>query len=155
MDKLNPFIDGVSITALRIISDERGAVLHMLRVDEPQFEGFGELYFSSVKPSVVKAWKRHHSMVQRFTVPVGAIRLVIYDDRPESPTQGVLQVVETGMAFGRYELIRLPAMVWYGFIGISETESLIANCASLPHCAAEVDRMTADSMAIPYKWTNP
>lgn len=152
MGKITPFVDGVTVTPLSIISDERGAVMHMLRVDEPQFEGFGEVYFSSVKPNVVKAWKRHRLMLQRIAVPIGAIRLVIYDDRPGSPTSGLVQEVETGMAFGRYELVRLPAMVWYGFAGLGKADSLIANCASLPHDTAEVDRLSAENPEIPYKW---
>lgn len=154
MGKITPFIDGVSIISLSVIADERGAVMHMLKVDDPQFECFGEVYFSVVKPGVVKAWKRHHSMVQRFAVPVGAIRLVIYDDRPESPTRGFVQEVETGVAKDRYELVCLPAMVWYGFTGLGKVDSLIANCASLPHDAAEVDRMVLESPKIPYDWMN-
>ena len=47
-------IDGVVITPLKQIRDERGAVLHMLRTDAPHFAGFGEVYFSVVNPGVIK-----------------------------------------------------------------------------------------------------
>ena len=49
-------IEGVRITPLRQIPDERGTVMHMLRADAPHFEGFGEIYFSWVYPGAIKAW---------------------------------------------------------------------------------------------------
>lgn len=143
-------IDGVRVAPLTQIRDGRGAVLHMLRADSPTFEGFGEVYFSQVKPGVVKAWKRHRRMVQNLAVPVGAIRLVIYDDRPESATCGRVQEIVAGA--DDYCLVRIPPMVWYGFRGLADGDSLIANCATLPHDPAEVDRLPEDSPAIPYRW---
>ena len=43
-----PMIDGVRLTPLRIIGDERGSVMHMLRATDAHFAGFGEVYFSTV-----------------------------------------------------------------------------------------------------------
>lgn len=152
MGEMRMHIAGVSVTPLRIIQDERGAVMHMLRADSPDFVGFGEAYFSIVKPGAVKAWKRHREMVQNLAVPVGSIRLVIYDDRPGSSTCGTLIELVTGVGVNRYELVRLPSMVWYGFTGIGETDSVIANCASLPHDLNEVERLPVDSDSIPFRW---
>lgn len=146
-------IAGVSVSPLRIIQDERGAVMHMLRVDSPGFVGFGEAYFSIVKPGAVKAWKRHREMIQNLAIPVGSIRLVVYDDRPESPTRGIVGDLVTGAGIDRYELVRLPPMVWYGFTGTGEVASVIANCASLPHDPSEVERLPSDCDEIPYKWS--
>ena len=39
-------IEGVKIPPLKQIIDERGKVMHMLRNDSPNFEKFGEIYFS-------------------------------------------------------------------------------------------------------------
>ena len=36
-------IDGVRVTPLARIADERGAVLRMLRSDDPHFSRFGEI----------------------------------------------------------------------------------------------------------------
>jgi len=41
-------IEGVRVVPLRQIPDERGKVMHMLRADDPHFERFGEIYFSTV-----------------------------------------------------------------------------------------------------------
>lgn len=152
MGDISIHIADVSVTPLRIIEDERGAVMHMLRADAPDFVGFGEAYFSIVKPGAIKAWKRHREMIQNLAVPVGSIRLVVYDDRPESPTRGTVGDLVTGAGVDRYELVRLPPMVWYGFVGLGEGDSLIANCASLPHDRSEVERLSSECNEIPYKW---
>jgi dTDP-4-dehydrorhamnose 3,5-epimerase len=144
-------VEGVSVTPLKQIRDDRGAVMHMLRADSPQFERFGEVYFSFVKRGVVKAWKRHRAMTQNFAVPVGAIRLVVYDDREGSATHGRVQEIETGA--DHYALVRIPPLVWYGFQGTGEGESMIANCASLPHDPAESESVEWNSGRIPYRWT--
>lgn len=153
MGEMRMRIAGVSVTPLRIIQDERGAVMHMLRADSPDFVGFGEAYFSIVKPGAVKAWKRHREMVQNLAVPVGAIRLVVYDDRQGSPTRGTVDDLVTGAGIDHYELVRLPPMVWYGFVGLGDGDSVIANCASLPHDPSEVERLPSDCDGIPYKWS--
>ena len=79
-------IEGVTTVALRQIIDEHGAVLHMLRNDAPDFIKFGECYFSEVLPGAIKAWKLHREQTQNLAVPLGEIRLVIYDDRVGSST---------------------------------------------------------------------
>ena len=72
-------VEGVIVQQLKQIEDERGKVMHMLRADSPFFMGFGEIYFSIINPGAVKAWKRHLKVTQHLAVPVGKIRLVIFD----------------------------------------------------------------------------
>jgi dTDP-4-dehydrorhamnose 3,5-epimerase len=145
-------ISGVFTMPLQILEDERGAVMHMLRADTPEFIGFGEVYFSKIKAGAIKAWKRHRLMQQSFAVPIGAIQLIIYDDRPSSETKGVVCEIITGVAVDNYELIRVPAMVWYGFSCIGNCESLIVNCSNLSHDPHEVDHIPMNSTLIPYQW---
>ena len=143
-------IAGVRITPLRVIADDRGAVMHMLRADAPHFQGFGEIYFSVVSPGAVKAWRRHRSTVMNYAVPMGGIRLAIYDDRPGSPTHGLITEIETGPS--AYHLITIPAGTWSGFLGLGPGPSLVANCATAPHDPNEADRLPPDDPAIPYRW---
>ena len=124
-------IEGVTLTALREISDERGAVLHMLRCDAPEFTNFGECYFSEVMPGAVKAWKRHRIQTQNLAVPVGRIRVVIYDERESSSTRGQVQALELGRP-DVYLRLKIPPSLWYGFTCVSATPALLANCADLP-----------------------
>lgn len=132
-------IAGVEIHSLRVIEDERGAVMHMLRSDAPWFTAFGEVYFSRVNAGAVKAWKRHREMTQHFAVPAGRIRLVLFDDRGRKGDAGILEVFELGLP-DRYCLIRIPPMVWYGFQAIGDEPALIANCADLPHSPEESEQ---------------
>lgn len=147
---MGTLIHDVDIRPLKQIHDERGAVMHMLRADAPWFTDFGEVYFSIVKSGAVKAWKRHKEMIQNLAVPVGEVKFVIYDDRDSSPSKGIIQEIITGI--NCYQLIRIPPMVWYGFVGCSNHDSLITNCASMPHSLGEVERLEIDNSVIPYTW---
>lgn len=146
-------VAGVRVVPLGVIADDRGAVLHMLRADSDHFERFGEIYFSEAVPGAVKAWKRHQRMTQRLAVPVGRMRLVIYDDRPDSATRGRCQVLELGRP-DAYVLVVVPPLLWYGFAAIGDRSALMANCADLPHDSTESERLDIAQAAgrIPYEW---
>ena len=81
-------IAGVEIVPLRRIPDERGTIYHMLRSTDPHFIAFGEIYFTSIYRGVVKGWHRHRDMTLNYACISGRIKLVLYDDRPDSPTNG-------------------------------------------------------------------
>ena len=143
-------INGVIIKDLKQIADERGKVMHMLRCDSPLFEKFGEIYFSVVNPGVVKAWKRHKEMTQNFAVPIGMIKLVIYDNRDGTISYGKTEILEIGE--DNYCLVRIPPLVWYGFQCASSTQTLIANCSDIPHDPDEVEQLDPLNSFIPYQW---
>jgi dTDP-4-dehydrorhamnose 3,5-epimerase len=143
-------IKGTIVKELKQIKDERGKVMHMIRSDSELFKGFGEVYFSVVNPGVVKAWKRHREMTQHFAVPVGAIRLVMFDDRDGSPTNGQVDALEIGEE--NYCLVRIPPGVWYGFKGTSKAPAMIANCTDIPHDPKETDKREESDDRIPYVW---
>jgi dTDP-4-dehydrorhamnose 3,5-epimerase len=144
-------IDGVLVTALRQIVDERGAVLHHMRRDAPEFTIFGECYFSEMLPGAVKAWKRHRSQTQNLAVPIGRVRFVLYDDREPSPTRGEIQVVELGRP-DDYNRLCIPRGLWYGFTCLSDRRALIANCADRPHDPDDAELRPEDDPGIPYRW---
>ena len=136
---------------MKQFSDERGSVLHMLRSDEPSFTSFGECYFSEVLPGAVKAWKLHLRQTQCFSVPVGRIKLVIYDSRKDSNSNGIVQ----SMVIGRpdsYFRVMIPPGLWYGFTCVSENPALLVNCPDIPHDPVESKTKMADDTSIPYKW---
>jgi dTDP-4-dehydrorhamnose 3,5-epimerase len=140
----------VSITPLRRIPDERGAIFHMLRADDPEFERFGEIYFSLVYPHVIKAWHLHRRMTLNYAVPVGMVKLVLCDARPASPSEGVVQELFVGEQ--NYVRVTIPPGVWNGFKGIGTTPALIANCATVAHDPEEIERLDPFSDTIPYHW---
>jgi dTDP-4-dehydrorhamnose 3,5-epimerase len=143
-------VDGVEIIPLRQIPDERGKVMHMLRADAPHFEEFGEIYFSVVEVGAIKAWHLHERMTINYAVPHGRIKLVVYDDREGSPTNGELEEIFLGEA--NYSLVTVPPFVWNGFKGIGEHAAIVANCATIPHDPGEIVRLDPFSDKIPYDW---
>ena len=144
-------IHGVFIHPLRQIPDERGRVMHMLRADDSHFERFGEIYFSVVYPGVVKGWHRHQKMTLNYAVVSGMIKLVLYDDRHNSPTRSEVQEIFLGDS--NYCLVKIPPMIWNGFKGISTTPAMVANCATIPHDPAEIERLDPFKNDIPYDWS--
>jgi dTDP-4-dehydrorhamnose 3,5-epimerase len=143
-------IFGVSIRPLKQIHDERGKVMHMLRADDENFLEFGEIYFSNVYPGVVKAWHLHRQMTLNYAVIAGAIKLVLFDPRQDSPTYGNVQ--EIFLSPENYLLVTVPPMVWNGFKGIGMDSAIVANCATHPHDPLELERLPPDTNEIPYRW---
>ncbi|MDZ4812143.1 MAG: dTDP-4-dehydrorhamnose 3,5-epimerase family protein [Pseudomonadota bacterium] len=143
-------IDGVVVTPLRQIPDERGKVMHMLRSDAPHFDRFGEIYFSAVHPGAIKAWHIHKLMTLNYAVVHGMIKFVLYDDREGSPTRGKLQELFIGES--NYCLVTVPPLVWNGFKGYGEKAAIVANCTTHVHTPDEIERMSPFSDRIPYDW---
>lgn len=147
-------IDGLLFIPRRSIVDDRGSVFHLLRSDSEYFQKFGEVYISTVRPGVVKAWKKHLAMTQTLAVPLGRVRFVCFDDRPNSKTYKQIATIDLGQ--DPYGLLRIPPNVWYGFQGMSRNyESVIVNCADLTHDPTEVVRVDIGSGEIPYTWETP
>lgn len=143
-------IAGVRISPLTQFHDERGKVMHMLREDSPLFERFGEIYFSTVHPGAIKAWHKHRKMTLNYAVIMGEIKFVLFDDRPSSPTRGVVQ--EVFISPENYSLVTVPPLIWNGFKAIGSGSAIVANCSTLPHDPAEIERLEAFSKEVPYSW---
>jgi len=143
-------IDGIKITPLKQIEDERGKVMHMLRNDSKSFSKFGEIYFSTVHPNKVKGWHLHGKMTLNYAVVLGEIKLVLYDARPDSKTKGKVQ--EFFLSQKNYKLVSVPPLIWNGFMGIGSETAIVANCADLPYDDTEIKRKSAFDKDIPYDW---
>lgn len=143
-------IEGVLKVALTRIPDERGTVHHMLKRTDPHFAGFGEIYFTTIYRDVVKGWHRHREMTLSYAVPVGRIKLVLYDDRPGSTTRGTVE--EHFLGPDDYSLVQIPPGVWNGFKGMAEL-ALVANCCTHPHDPSRSDRLDPFDNDLPYDWS--
>ena len=143
-------IDGVVLTPLKQIFDERGKVMHMLDVNSSTFSSFGEIYFSCTYPGVVKAWHLHKEMTLNYAVIQGEIKIVLFDDRPTSPTRG--QVEEIFVSPENYMLVTVPPKVWNGFKCVGLETAIVANCATIPHDPSEISRLDPTDSSIPYSW---
>ena len=143
-------IKDVLIVPLKIISDERGKIMRMLRCDDPHFKKFGEIYFSVAFPGAIKGWHVHKKMTLNYAVVEGTIKLVLYDDRKDSPTKG--ELMELSVGEDNYVLVQVPPGVINGFKGLGTKSAIVANCATEPHSPDEIIRIDSFSKEIPYNW---
>ena len=143
-------ISDVIITELKVIEDNRGKVMHMLRNDSNVFKSFGEIYFSTIYKDSIKAWHLHKEATLNYACVKGRVKLVLFDDRDWSSTQGVYE--EVILSPQNYFLITIPPNIWNGFKGLNEEESIIANCLNLPHNEKEMDREDPFNKKFNYNW---
>lgn len=144
-------IDGVLVKPLRRIPDERGKIMHMLRCDDEHFEQFGEIYFSTAYPGVIKGWHLHTTQTQNYAVIVGMVKLVLFDRREGSRSFRALQELFIGE--DNYCLVRIPPGIVNGYKCIGVTPAIVANCATEPHRPDEMIRLDPFSDEIPYSWS--
>lgn len=144
-------INGVFVTPLKQITDQRGAVYHVLKKKSDSFYGFGEAYISKVNPDVVKGWKYHFKMIQNFTVINGRMKLVLFDNRNKSLTSGVINefILDD---FKNYFRITIPNNIWYSFKCLSSEPCLLLNIADKIHDPKESKSLDIQNETIPFKW---
>lgn len=141
-------IDGVLITPQKRISHPKGDILHALKKSGPGFIGFGEAYFSTVHRNVTKGWKRHRRVTLNLVVPVGAVRFVVHDDRPGSPSRG--NFLDILIDADNYVRLTVPPGLWVAFQGRGEALNLLLNIANEEHDPGEADNI--DLNEITYDW---
>lgn len=140
-------IKDITLTPLKIIDLPDGNVMHALRKNDLEFSGFGEAYFSEIQPNKVKAWKRHRRMTLNLIVPNGEIRFILFDDRPNSESQ----FQEVKLSKKNYYRLTVPPMIWVGFQGLSNINSMLLNIANLVHDPLEVDKKNINE--IEFDWS--
>ncbi|HZN61017.1 MAG TPA: dTDP-4-dehydrorhamnose 3,5-epimerase family protein [Planctomycetota bacterium] len=148
----NPIIDGCKVKQLKPIADERGHLMELVRRDDPNFIKFGQTYMTTAYPGVVKGWHYHKVQVDNFCCVHGQIKLVLYDDRPNSPTKGVVNEFFLGI---RSPIsVQVPALVWHGFKCVSVEEAVVINVPTEPYSHASPDefRKPWNDPGIPYDW---
>ncbi len=143
-------IKNIKIKYLKIIPDERGSIKHMLKNTDEAFIKFGEVYFSTCYPNVIKGWHEHTKQTQNYCVIKGMIKLVLYDNRKNSETYKELNELFIGDK--NYVLVTIPPGIVNGYKNICDEEAILANCSDLPHEPGEMIRYNPLESFIPYNW---
>lgn len=146
-------IEGVKIKKLKVIPDERGLLMEMLRNDDDIFQKFGQLYLSMVNPGAVKAWHYHEKQTDYFTIVKGMVKVVLYDGREGSDTFG--EVNEFFMGEYNPILLVIPPLVLHGMKCIDTEPSYLINCPTEVYNYDKPDEFRVDprNNDIPYDWT--
>ena len=138
----------ISTYKLKKIKLEDGDLFHGLRKSDSSFNKFGELYFSWIKPGRIKAWKRHKLMTSNLIVPYGLVKFVFCRDISNGSFEEL--IIGNTSNDDQYSRITVSPGIWFGFMGISSHNSLIANLANIEHSSEEVD--TLDINSLKYNW---
>lgn len=146
-------IYGVHVKNLKLIPDERGYVMEILRGDDPFFEKFGQCYVTAAYPGVVKAWHYHEKQTDHFCVVAGMAKVVLYDPRPHSPTMG--EVNEFFLGEHNHQLVVIPPLVYHGFKNIGKGMCLLLNSPTELFNYEQPDEKRVDSHngEVPYDWS--
>lgn len=145
-------IDGVKTKKLKVIPDERGRVMEILRDDDDIFEKFGQAYMTTNYPGVIKAWHYHKKQKDNVTCVKGMLKLVLYDARESSPTKGMVN--EFFIGENNPMLIHIPVEVYHGWKNIGETEAIAVSVPTQAYNYKEPDeyRKPYNHPSIPYNW---
>lgn len=145
-------IEGVKTKRLRVIPDERGRLMEILRSDDELFIKFGQVYITTAYPGVVKAWHYHKKQYDNITCVHGMVKLVLYDPRENSPTRG--EINEFFIGIHNPLLVHIPPLVYHGFKCISEHEAIVMNCPTEVYNYNQPDEFRVDphSGNVPYRW---
>jgi dTDP-4-dehydrorhamnose 3,5-epimerase len=145
-------IEGALLKPLKVIPDERGFLMEILRRDDPFFKEFGQVYLTVVNPGVVKGWHYHKLQTDHFCVIRGMAKVVLYDSRPGSATEG--EVNEFFLGDNNRSLLVIPPGVLHGMKGVSVEPALLVNTTTHPYNYKKPDefRVHPHDNDIPYDW---
>jgi len=145
-------IQGVLTKILKVIPDERGRLMEILRADDELFSKFGQVYITTAYPGVVKGWHYHKKQTDHFSVVKGMIKLVLYDSRVDSSTKGEINEFFLGEHYPM--LVKIPPLVMHGFKCISQEEAICINVPTEPYDYTQPDEFRIDPHQndIPYDW---
>ena len=145
-------IDGVIVKKLKVVADERGYLMEMLRADDPFFQKFGQAYLTVAYPGVVKGWHYHKIQTDHFVAVSGMVKVVLYDQRKDSKTCG--EVNEFFMGDSNPIMLRIPVGTMHGYKTCGLEPSLLVNFPTELYNPKEPDefREPYDSEKIPYSW---
>lgn len=145
-------IKGVTIKNLKVIPDERGWLMEILRCDDKTFTSFGQVYVTTAYPGVVKGWHYHRKQTDNFTCLHGMMKIALFDARKDSPTYQ--SIMELFVGEKNPILISVPPGVYHGFKAIGIEIAYFMNIPTLPYNYEEPDeyRLPPDTKEIPYNW---
>jgi len=148
---LAPLIHGVVITPAATHVDGRGTLCEILN-DRVHPEPIVYVYQFTIRPGMIKGWHVHRLHDDRIFVSQGTLKVVLYDDRKDSPTHGMVNEIHRS-EFQR-NLMVIPAHVYHAHQNIGSTDVL---CVSMPtrpydHASPDVYRLPLNTDDIPYKF---
>lgn len=151
-------IKDVELKELKLISDERGLLMEILRAYDDIFKGFGQCYITVCKKGAVKGRHYHKEQIDNFVCMSGKALAVLYDLRENFPTSKEVAkfILEEPSNKSKPILLQIPPMIVHGFTGIDSEKAVILNVPNKPYKYENLDeyRLLRNSQEISYKWSD-
>ena len=144
-------IQGVACKPLKVLSDDRGSFMELVREDDPFFTRFGQSNFSVTYPGVVKAWHWNRRQDDLWFVVSGMAQVGLHDLRDDSPTRGQTQVLYLG-EFNR-ALLYIPHGVAHGYRVLGPEPMGLIYYTTHTYDPEDELRLAWDDPSIGFDWT--
>ena len=121
-------IDGIIWKPLKKYHDTRGWLLELFRHDElpPEFQPV-MAYISMTEPGIARGPHEHVDQADCFCfLGPSNFKLYLWDNRPKSPTFGVMQAEVVGE--DKPMLIVIPAGVVHAYKNVGSGQGIVFNC---------------------------
>jgi dTDP-4-dehydrorhamnose 3,5-epimerase len=147
---------GVTFHDISTHVDERGSVFELFDLrwgwhNDPLVF----VYTFTIRPGIIKGWGIHKKHEDRYFIQFGEMEVVLYDERPDSPTRGLVSKIV--LSEYRRRLMNIPAGIWHADRNIGIKDVVVVNFPTIPYDHADPDkyRLPLDTDQIPYKFENP
>jgi dTDP-4-dehydrorhamnose 3,5-epimerase len=152
--RLDTGIEGVVVERLPRQVDHRGSLIEAINFDMPfWYEPIVHCEYVTARPGRIKGWGMHKLGHDRYFIPGGTTRIVLYDGRVRSSTfESFAQFQFTDEAPG---LLRIPAGVWHASQNWGDADShfLVFNTRPYDHANPDKYRLDPIDGPIQFDWS--
>jgi dTDP-4-dehydrorhamnose 3,5-epimerase len=154
-EPVQKLIHGVVIRNAVTQIDDRGTLCEILRPDWDFHPApLSYVYQFMIRPGKIKGWHVHHQHDDRIFISQGTVKVVLYDDRPDSPTYKTINVIHRTDL--QRSIMTIPAFVFHAHQNIGSTDALMISMPTrlYNHESPDVYRYPIDNDYIPYKFSD-
>jgi dTDP-4-dehydrorhamnose 3,5-epimerase len=146
-------INGVQLRPATTQVDERGELTEIFNPawgvhDAPLVY----VYQVVIRPQRIRGWALHYEQDDRIFFSMGAIKVVLFDARPASPTYRMIN--EFCLGERNRALLTIPAGVVHAFQNVGQHDAIFINLPTRPyrHDRPDKHRLPLDTDEIPYRF---
>ena len=118
-------IDGVRVHEVVHVPKNAGFLTEVVRGEWLDNARIDQVFQVVLDAGAISAWHAHEFTTDRIFVSHGMMRIVLYDNRADSPTRGLVNEFRFGTV--RPALVVVPPRVWHGLHNTSPGTSIVLN----------------------------
>ena len=146
-------ISGVGVPELKNLITTNGMTTEVFRPEWNLLrENLDHIIHVVLRPNAISAWHMHELRTDLIFVTEGVVRIVLYDDRRDSPTYKKMNVINAARM--RPTAVTIPNGVWHGLQNLEQSCSSFLNCSNHAYNYEDPDewRLPSNTTEIPYKF---